>query len=189
MYLSLEIISMKWYSYVYWARRHFILACVSAKKRRASASEREWWCRSADEHQWTCVYIVCERQRTQHSATERRATATKRVASVLMPQLNCHLISLDRTCCRRWAQLSVSWRTTAVIPWKWKQNRQTLWRSSAVLKLAVSRRFSNKNRQCVIVALLHIKKDFNCLSHFSAKEWYKIQISAYLPSKNSASAW
>ena len=56
-------------------------------------------------------------------------------------------------CCRRWAQLSVSWRTTAVIPWKWKQNRQTLWRSSAVLKLAVSRRFSNKNRQCVIVAL------------------------------------
>ena len=32
----------------------------------------------------------------QQSATERSATATKRVASVLMPQLNHHLISLDR---------------------------------------------------------------------------------------------
>ena len=46
-----------------------------------------------------------------------------------------------------------TWLTTTVIPWKWKQNRQILWRSSAVLKLAVSRRFSSKNRQCVIVAL------------------------------------
>ena len=43
------------------------------------------------------AYIVYERQRTQQSATERRATATKRVASVPMPPLNRHLISLDRT--------------------------------------------------------------------------------------------
>ena len=128
MFLSLDILLMKWYNYVYWGHRHFILSCVSAKKCRASASEREWWCRSADEHQWTCVHRVW----AQHSATERRATATKRVASVLMPQLNRHLISLDRTAVadeRNWACLN--WRTTAVIPWKWKQNRQILWRSSA----------------------------------------------------------
>ena len=56
------------------------------------------------------AYIVYERQRTQQSATERRATATKRVASVLMPQLNRHLISLDRTAVadeRNWACLGV----------------------------------------------------------------------------------
>ena len=44
-------------------------------------------------------------------------------------------------CCHKWAQLSVSWRTTAVIPWKWKQNHQILWRLPVVLKLAVSRQF------------------------------------------------
>ena len=106
MFLSLDILLMKWYNYVYWAHRHFILSCVSAKKCRASASEHEWWCRSADEHQWTCVHRVW----AQHSATERLATATKRVASVLMPQLNRHLISLDRTAVaheRNWACLGV----------------------------------------------------------------------------------
>ena len=110
MFLSLDIISMKWYNYVYWARCHFILSCVSAKKCWTSASKREWWCRSADEHQWTCVHRVHESQRTQQSATECRATATKHVASVLMPQLNCHLISLDRTAVadeRNWACLGV----------------------------------------------------------------------------------
>ena len=56
------------------------------------------------------AYIVYERQRTQQSATERRATATERVASVLMPQLNRHLISLDRTAVsdeRNWACLGL----------------------------------------------------------------------------------
>ena len=56
------------------------------------------------------AYIVYERQRTQQSGTERPATATKRVASVLMPQLNHHLISLDRTAVvgeRNWACLGV----------------------------------------------------------------------------------
>ena len=60
----------------------------------------------ASEH----AYIVYERQRTQQSATERRATATKRVASVPMPQLNRHLISLNRTAVadeRNWACLGV----------------------------------------------------------------------------------
>ena len=56
------------------------------------------------------AYIVYERQRTQQSETGRRATATKRVASVSMPQLNRHLISLDRTAIadeRSWACLGV----------------------------------------------------------------------------------
>ena len=69
------------------------------KDNRSRRNERLWR-----------AYIVCERQRTQHSATERRATATKRVASVLMPQLNRHLISLDRTAVadeRNWACLGV----------------------------------------------------------------------------------
>ena len=56
MFLSLCIVSMKWYNYVYWARRLSILSCVSAKKCRASASEREWWCQSADQRQWTCAH-------------------------------------------------------------------------------------------------------------------------------------
>ena len=69
------------------------------KDNRSRRNERLWR-----------AYIVCERQRTQHSATERRATSTKRVASVLMPQLNRHLISLDRTAVadeRNWACLGV----------------------------------------------------------------------------------
>ena len=152
MFLSLDIILMKWYNYVYWAHRHFILSCVSAKKCRASASEREWWCRSADEHQWTCVHRMWAptnaAQRDWASCNRDKACGFRTNAATEPP--------LDQSwshCYRRWAQLSVSWRTTAVIPSKWKQNRQILWRSSAVLKLAVSRRFSNKNRQCVIVAI------------------------------------
>ena len=43
------------------------------------------------------AYIVYEHQRTQQIPTERRAGATKCVASVPMPQMNRHLISLDRT--------------------------------------------------------------------------------------------
>ena len=143
---------MKWYNYVYWARRHFILSCVSAKKCWSSASEREWWCRSADEHQWTCVHRVWAPTNTAKrewaSCNGDKACGFHTNAATEPP--------LDQSwsyCCRKWAQLSVSWRTTAVIPWKWKQNRQNLWRSSAVLKLAVSRRFSNKNRQCAIVAI------------------------------------
>ena len=152
MFLSLDIISMKWYNYIYWSRHHFILSCVSAKKSWASASEREWWCRSADEHQWTCGHRVWAptnaAKRDWASCNRDKACGFRTNATTEPP--------LDQSwpyCCRRWAQLSVSWRTTTVIPWKWKQNRQILWRSSAVLKLAVSRRFSNKNRQCVIVAL------------------------------------
>ena len=152
MFLSLDIISMKWYNYVYWAPHHFILSRVSAKKYRASASEREWWCRSgANEHQWTCVHRVWAptnaAKRDWTSCNRDKACGFRTNAATEPP--------LDQSwsyCSRRWAQLGVSWRTTAVIPWKWKQNRQILWRSSAVLKLAVSRRFSNKNRQCVIVA-------------------------------------
>ena len=156
MFLPLDINLMKWYNYVYWAHRHFILSCVSAKKCRASASEREWWCRSADEHQWTCVHRVWAptnaAKRDWASCNRDKACGFRTNAATEPP--------LDQSwsyCCRRWAQLSVSWRTTAVVPWKWKQNRQILWRSSAVLKLAVSRRFSNKNRQCVIVALVNIR--------------------------------
>ena len=151
MFLSLCIVSMKWYNYVYWARRLFILSCVSAKKCRASASEREWWCQSADQRQWTCAHRAWApmnaAKRGWASFNRDKACGFRTSAATEPP--------LDQSwshCCRRWAQLSVSWRTTAVIPWKWKQNRQILWRSSAVLKLAVSRRFSNKNRQCVIMA-------------------------------------
>ena len=43
------------------------------------------------------AYIVYERQRMQQSTTEYHATVTKCVASVPMPQLNRHLISLDHT--------------------------------------------------------------------------------------------
>ena len=191
---------MKRHNYVCWAHHHFILSCVSAKKRRASSSEREWWCRSADKHQWTCIHRVW----TPMNAAKRdwvscnhdkacgfRTNAKTEPPLLKMSQLNGQHFSdlfvsdsalklygdgssslflyieqlfniyyqptkppLDQSwsyCCRRWAQLSVSWHTTAVIPWKWKQNRQILWRSSAVLKLVVPRQFSNKNRQCVIL--------------------------------------
>ena len=95
--------------YVCWAHRLFILSCVSDKnvslspvsvrdgvKAPTSTSER--------------TNIVYERQRRQQSATGRRATATKRVASAPTPQLNRHLISLDRTAVaeeRNWACLGV----------------------------------------------------------------------------------
>ena len=151
MFLSLDIISMKWYNYIYWSRHHFILSCVRAKKNWASASEREWWCWSAEEHQWTCGHRVWAptnaAKRDWASCNRDKACGFRTNAATEPP--------LDQSwpcCCRRWAQLSVSWRTTTVIPWKWKQNRQILWRSSAILKLAVSRQFSNKKRQCVIVA-------------------------------------
>ena len=92
-----------------------------------------------------CRYIMYECQRTQQIVTECHATATKHVDSIPMPQLNRHLISFDRSAV-------ANERTTAVIPWKWKQNCQILWRSSAVLKLAMSQWFSNKKRQCEMVA-------------------------------------
>ena len=109
MFLSLDILSMKWCNYVCWAHRLFILSCVSDKnvglppvsvrdgvKAPTSTSER--------------TNIVYERQRRKQSATGRRATATKRVASALIPQLNRHLISLDRTAVaekRKWVCLGV----------------------------------------------------------------------------------
>ena len=72
--------------YRVWAPRNVGLPPVSVSdgvKAPTSTSER--------------AHIVYERQRTQHSAAERRVTATKRVASVPRPQLNCHLINLDCT--------------------------------------------------------------------------------------------
>ena len=152
LFLSLDITWMKWYTYVYWARRLFILSCVSAENCRASASEREWWCRSADKHRWTCVHRVwaptntAKRDWASYNCDKACCFRTNAATEPPLDQSRSY-------CCRTWAQLSVSWRTTAVIPWKWKKNRHILWRSSAVLKLAVSRRFSSKNRQCVIVAL------------------------------------
>ena len=152
LFLSLDIIWMKWYNYVYWARRLFILSCVSAENCRASASEREWWCRSVDKHRWTCVHRVWAptnpAKRDWASCNRDKACCFRTNAAPEPP--------LDQSrsyCCCTWAQLSVSWRTTTVIPWKWKKDRHILWRSSAVLQLAVSRRFSSKNRQCVIVAI------------------------------------
>ena len=134
--------TMKLYYHVHWARRFFILS------HRASASEREWWCRSADKHRWTCVHRVWAptnaAKRNRASYNRDKACCFRTNATTEPP--------LDQSwsyCCRRWAQLSVSWRTTTVIPWKWKKNRRILWRSSAVLKSAVSWRFSSKNRQCV----------------------------------------
>ena len=110
MFLSLDIILMKWYNYVYWAHRHFHFYPAWAPRNvglpPVSVSDGAEAPMSTSER----AYIVCERQRTQHSATERRATATKRVASVLMPQLNRHLISLDRTAVadeRNWACFGV----------------------------------------------------------------------------------
>ena len=52
--------------------------------------------------------IVYERQRTKQSATERRASATKRVASVPTPQMNRHLVCFDRAAVvdeRKWTCL------------------------------------------------------------------------------------
>ena len=152
LFLSLDIIWMKWYNYVYWARRLFILSCVGAKNCRASASECEWWCRSADKHRWTCVHRVwapTNAAKCDWASCNRHKACCFRTNAATEPPLD----QSWSYCCRTWAQLSVSWRTTAVIPWKWKKNRHILWRSSAVLKLAVSGRFSSKNRQSVIVAL------------------------------------
>ena len=125
--------------YVCWAHRLFILSCVSDKnvslppvsvrdgvKALTSTNER--------------TNIVYERQRRHQSATGRRATATKQVASAPTPQLNRHSISLDRTAVaeeRNWVVL---------------------------------RQSSNKNRQCVIVALvlltkkhIHLTKKIRCM--------------------------
>ena len=149
MFLSLGIVSMKWYNYVYWTRRLFILSCVSAKKCRASAIERELWCRSADEHQWTWVHRVwapTNAAKREWASCNRDTAFGFRTNAATEPPLSWSY------CCRRWVQLSGSWHTAAAIPWKWKQNRQILWHSSAVLSLAVSRRFSNKKRLYVIVA-------------------------------------
>ena len=156
---------MKWNNYVYWVHRLFILSSVSAKKCWASASKREWWCRSADEYQWTCVHRVWAPTNAANrdwAPCNRDKACGFRTNAATEPPLD----QFWSYCCRRWAQLSVSWRTTAVIPWKWKQNRQILRRSSAVLKLAVSLRFSNKNRQCVIVALLPLT-----ILTFSGLKW------------------
>ena len=86
-------------SYRVWAPRNVGLPPVSVSdgvKAPMSASER--------------AHIVYERQWMQQSAAERRSTATKRVASVPVPQLNRHLISLGRTAVadeRNWACLGV----------------------------------------------------------------------------------
>ena len=144
--------NLKWYNYVYWARRLFILSCVSAENCWASASEREWWCRSVDKHRWTCVHRVWAPTNTAKrdwASCNRDKACCFRTNAATEPPLD----QSRSYCCCTWAQLSVSWRTTAVILWKWKKNRHILWRSSMVLKLAVSRRFSSKKRQCVIVAL------------------------------------
>ena len=108
-----------------------------SKRRRAPVNVRTS-CMSANEGSKARLGVVQPRQSVWLPHQHRNWTATDQPWSY---------------CCRRGAQLSVSWRTAAVIPWKWKQNRQILWRSSTVLKLAVLRRFSNKNRQCVMVAL------------------------------------
>ena len=147
---------MKLYNYVYWARRHFILSCVSAQKCRASPSEREWWCRSADEHQWTCVHRVWAptnaAKRNRASCNRDKACSFCTNAATKPP-----LEQSWSYWCRRWAQLSVSWGTTAVMPWKWKQDRQILWRSSAVLKTwRYHDGFLTKIRQCVKVEIYTI---------------------------------
>ena len=115
IFLPLDIISMKWYNYVYWARCYFISSCVSAKKCRASASEREWWCRSADEHQWTCEHHVW----TPTNAAKRDWASCNRDKACGFRTNAANEPPLDQSwsyCCRRWAQVSVSWRTTTVIP-------------------------------------------------------------------------
>ena len=93
--------------------------------------------------------IMYERQPMQQSAAERCATATKHEASIPMPQLNRHLISPDRTAVtdERNCVLVYDSRDTMKV----KAEPPNLWCSSMVLKLAVSRLFSNKKRQCVIV--------------------------------------
>ena len=152
---------IKWYNYVYWARRLFILSCVSAENCRASASEREWWCRSVDKHRWTCghrVWAPTNTAKRDWASCNRDKACCFRTNAATEPPLD----QSRSYCCRTWAQLSVSWRTTAVIPWTWKKNRHILWRSSTVLKLAVSRRFSSKNRQCVIVALHTVSRKISC---------------------------
>ena len=147
MFLSLDRLWMKWCNYVCWAHHLFILSCVSDNnvglppvsvrdgvKSPTSTSER--------------TDIVYERQRRQQSATGRRATATKRVASAPIPQLNRHLISLDRTAVaeeRNWACLGVRQ------PWYHDSESSTA--KFYGVRLRFSRwRFSKKNRQCVIVA-------------------------------------
>ena len=119
--------------YRVWAPRNVGLPPVSISdcvKAPTSTSER--------------AHIVYERQRTQHSAgwmscnrDEACGFRTKAATELPLDQSWSH-------CCRKWAQPSVSWRTTVVIPRKRTQNRQVLWRSSMVLKLAVSRRFSKE---------------------------------------------
>ena len=81
----------------------------------------------------------------------RNWTATWSVLIVLLSQMSATERVLAYDSCDRW---------------KWKQNRQILWRSSVVLKLVVSRQFSNKNRQCVIVALLPLT-----ILTFSGLKW------------------
>ena len=117
----------------------------------ASASECERWCQSADEHQWMYEHRVWEPTKAAKpdwASCNRDKACGFRTNTATEPPLD---QSWSHCCCRG-AQLSVSWRTTAVISWEWKQNCQILWRSSTVLKLAVLRQFSNKKRQCVIVA-------------------------------------
>ena len=97
--------------------------------------------------------FVYERQRTQQSATERSATATKRVASLPMLQLNCHLISLDHIAVANecnWACLGVRQ------PWYHETESRTAKFYGVCLQFWSWRHhdgFLTKNRECVIVAL------------------------------------
>ena len=145
IFLPLDIVSMKSYNYVYCLLStppfHFIVC-----ERQEMSGIRKWaWVMvsCADEYQWTCVHRVWAptnvTKRDWASCNHEKACGFHTNAAQELP--------LDQSwsyCCRSWAQLSVAWGTTAAISSKWKQNRQILWRSPAVLKLAVSRWFSNK---------------------------------------------
>ena len=79
--------------------------------------EREWWCRSTDEHQWTCVHHVWAptnaAQRDWASCNRDKACGFRTNAATEPP-----LDQFWSYCCRRWAQLSVSWLKATITHWR-----------------------------------------------------------------------
>ena len=101
MFLSLEIVSMKWYNYVYWARHLYFIVCERQEMSRfrqwawVMVSKRRWApvnvrtsCMSANERSKARLNVVQPRQSVWLSYHCRHWTATWSVLVVLLSQMS-----------------------------------------------------------------------------------------------------